>query len=590
VPYPCDMSTQKTNTLKIALAQLNPVVGELQGNAAKLRAARAEAAKSGVDLVVFSELFITGYPPEDLVLKPAFQAATRLLIEQLAAEITDGPAVLVGTIWPENGHLYNAVVLLDRGKIAAVRTKVQLPNYGVFDEKRVFDAGPLPGPIAFRGVKIGAPICEDIWSDEVCECLEETGAEILISPNGSPFDWKKPDVRLNVAVARVTETGLPLVYLNQIGGQDELVFDGASFVLNADRSLAVQMPAWREGLVLTTWTRGPTGWTCAPQPLVALPDGDASAYAACVLGLRDYVDKNRFPGVVLGLSGGIDSALVAALAVDALGPDRVHAIMMPSRYTSDHSLYDAADCAKALGIRYDKLTIEPPAEAFKWTLKPLFAERPADTTEENIQSRVRGTLLMAMSNKFGAMVLTTGNKSEMSVGYATLYGDMNGGYNPIKDLYKGEVYRLSAWRNSHVPDGAKGPSGIVIPERILTKAPSAELRPDQTDQDSLPPYDVLDDILVCLVENEMPLPDIVARGHRADTVTKVARLLNIAEYKRRQAAPGVKISARNFGRDRRYPITNRFVEDLGGKSKDATSVVVASAHIARPRVDGDGME
>jgi len=572
-----------TSSLKIALAQLNPTVGDLAGNAAKLRAAHAQASKLGADLVVFSELFVTGYPPEDLVLRPAFQAAARAVLEELAVSLSGGPAVLVGTIWPENGLLYNAVVLLDEGTIAAVRTKVDLPNYGVFDEKRVFAAGPLPGPIAFKGVRIGVPICEDIWTDEVCECLVETGAEILISPNGSPFDWKKPDVRMNVAVARVTETGLPLVYLNQVGGQDELVFDGASFVLNADRSLAAQLPAWREAVVLTTWTRTAGGWRCAVGGVEPIPEGDASAYQACVLGLADYVDKNGFVGVVLGLSGGIDSALVAAIAVDALGPDRVHAIMMPSRYTSDDSLYDAADCAKALGIRYDKIAIEPAAEAFKWSLKPLFGDRPADITEENIQSRVRGSMLMAVSNKFGAMVLTTGNKSEMSVGYATLYGDMNGGYNPIKDLYKLEVYRLSRWRNGHVPVGGKGPSGVVIPERILTKAPTAELRENQTDQDSLPPYEVLDDILACLVEQEMPLAGIVARGHPAETVSRVARLLNIAEYKRRQAAPGVKISARNFGRDRRYPITNKFREEVAAKV-----VSPVGPMIAKPRVEVDG--
>jgi NAD+ synthase len=575
--------------LTIALAQLNPIVGDLEGNVAKLRAARAEAAQRGADLVVFSELFLTGYPPEDLVLKPAFQAACRATLDDLAATLGEGPAVLVGTIWVEGGKLYNAVVLLDGGKIAAVRTKYDLPNYGVFDEKRVFAAGPLPGPIAFRGIRIGVPICEDIWTDEVCECLAETGAEILISPNGSPFDWKKPDVRMNVAVARVTETGLPLVYLNQIGGQDELVFDGASFVLNADRSLGVQMPAWREALTLTTWSRVEGGWRCAPQALAAIPEGEASAYQACVLGLCDYVDKNGFPGVVLGLSGGIDSALVAAIAVDALGADRVLALMLPSRFTSDDSLHDAADCAKALGIRYDKVAIEPAVEAFKWSLKPLFEGRANDITEENIQSRVRGSTLMAISNKFGAMVVTTGNKSEMSVGYATLYGDMNGGYNPIKDLYKMEVYRLSHWRNGHVPVGGKGPAGVVIPQRILTKAPTAELRDNQTDQDSLPPYEVLDDILMCLVEREMPLADIVERGHPAETVARIARLLDIAEYKRRQAAPGVKISARNFGRDRRYPITNRFRETVTRREPVARVQRAGSdAHIAKPRADGDG--
>ncbi|MDZ4842833.1 MAG: NAD+ synthase [Hyphomicrobium aestuarii] len=589
------------DTLKIALAQLNPTVGDIDGNARKLIAAHATAADLGADLVVLSELFLTGYPPEDLVLKPAFQAASRARLEQLAAELSSGPAVLVGTIWVDAGKLYNAVALLQDGRIAAVRTKVDLPNYGVFDEKRVFTAGPLPGPILFKGVKLGVPICEDIWTEEVTECLAECGAEILIAINGSPFDWPKPDRRMNVAVARVTETGLPLAYLNQIGGQDELVFDGASFVLNADRSLAVQMPAWDEAVVLTTWRRSGDGWRCETGPRAAVPEGDASAYHAVTLGLRDYVVKNGFPGVVLGLSGGIDSALVAAIAVDALGADSVHAIMMPSRFTSDDSLHDAAACAMALGVRYDNVTIEPAAEAFKWSLKPLFEGRSNDLTEENIQSRVRGTMLMAVSNKLGSMVVTTGNKSEMSVGYATLYGDMNGGFNPIKDLYKTEVYRLARWRNANVPNvgpgGGNGPAGVVIPERIITKAPTAELRDNQTDQDSLPPYDVLDDILTGLVENEMPLADILAKGHPAETVTRVARLLDIAEYKRRQAAPGVKISAKNFGRDRRYPITNRFRERIDAPSpatvtepSAASQTRVQALAIAMPRADGDGAE
>jgi NAD+ synthase len=420
----------------------------------------------------------------------------------------------------------------------------------------------LPGPLNVRGVRVGVPICEDIWGSEVVETLAETGAEILISPNGSPFDWPKPDNRMNVAVARVTESGLPLAYLNQIGGQDELVFDGASFVLNADRSLAVQLPAWREAIILTEWTKGNDGWRCAKGEVATLTEGCASAYHACVLGLRDYVDKNGFPSVVLGLSGGIDSALVAAIAVDALGVDRVHAIMLPSKYTSDDSLEDAAACAKALGIRYDKVSIEPAVAGLTWGLKDLFTGTNADITEENLQSRVRGTILMAVSNKFGGMVVTTGNKSEMSVGYATLYGDMNGGFNPIKDLYKTEVYELARWRNAHRPEGAHGPAGVVIPERILTKAPTAELRANQTDQDSLPPYEELDDILNCLVEKEMPVADVIARGHAAETVKKIERLLYLAEYKRRQAAPGVKISSRNFGRDRRYPITNKFREDV----------------------------
>lgn len=556
------MSNSAPVELRIALAQLNPTVGDLEGNMAKALATYQEAAQSGADLVVFSELFLPGYPPEDLVLKPAFANASKAAAERLATKITNGPGVIIGTIWPEDGKVYNAAVLIDGGEIRAVRYKSDLPNYGVFDEKRVFEAGPLPGPVDFRGVRIGMPICEDIWNEEVCECLAECGAEILVVPNGSPFDWKKPDVRTNIAVARVNENTLPMVYVNQLGGQDELVFDGASFVLNANASLAAQLPAWEESLAFTDWTKGEDGWSCATTERAILPEGDAAAYAACVLGLRDYVNKNGFPGVVLGLSGGIDSALVAAMSVDALGSDRVHCIMLPYRYTSEESFSDAAACAKALGVRYDTIAISEPVEGFMTALSDLFAGQDAGVAEENIQSRTRGSILMAVSNKFGSMVVTTGNKSEMSVGYATLYGDMNGGYNPIKDLYKTEVYRISAWRNHNVLEGALGPAGVVIAENILTKAPTAELRDNQTDQDSLPEYDVLDDILNCLVEDEMPLTDIVARGHDVETVKRVARLLNIAEYKRRQAAPGVKISSRNFGRDRRYPITNRFVEPI----------------------------
>jgi NAD+ synthase len=572
------------NHLRIALAQLNPTVGDIPGNVSKLKRAYAEAARQGADLVVFSELYVTGYPPEDLVLKPAFAGAARAATEALAGEMSGGPAVIVGTVWPDAGKVYNAIAFLDGGTLQAVRYKVDLPNYGVFDEKRVFTPGPLPGPINFRGLRVGVPICEDLWGEEVAECLEECGAELLVSPNGSPFDLSKPDLRMNVAAARVTETRLPLVYLNQVGGQDELVFDGASFVLNADASLAVQLPAWVETVALTEWTRGGNGWRCAAGAKALLEEGAAAAYHACVLGLRDYVNKNGFPGVVLGLSGGIDSALVAAISADALGPERVHCVMMPYRYTSSASLSDAKACADALGVRYDVVPIEEPVAGFGRALAEMFGGRVADMTEENIQARARGTTLMAISNKLGGMVVTTGNKSEMSVGYATLYGDMNGGFNPIKDLYKMEVYRLARWRNAHVPKGGKGPAGPVMGENVLTKAPSAELRPDQRDQDSLPPYEELDDILSCLVEHEMSLADIVARGHASETVKKVEQLLYLAEYKRRQAPPGVKITSRYFGRDRRYPITNKFRE--GPWAAPAAESQSSEPRVTAPRPSG----
>ena len=573
-----------SRTFKIALAQLNPVVGDIAGNAEKAKRAHAEAARLGADVIAFPELFVTGYPPEDLVLKPAFAAAARRALEELARDVDGGPALLVGTVWAEEGRAYNAVALLDEGAVQGVRYKVDLPNYGVFDEKRVFHAGPLPGPVNIRGVRLGVPICEDIWNEEVIECLQECGAEIIVTPNGSPFNRMKPDLRMNIAVARITESGLPLAYLNQVGGQDELVFDGASFVLNADSSLAVQLPAWEEAVVLTEWEQAGGSWRCKPGPKAVVEEDAAAAYQACVLGLRDYVDKNGFPGVVLGLSGGIDSALVAALCVDALGADRVSCFMLPYRYTSNVSLADAAACAEALGVRYEILPIEAPVAGFSTALERVFAGQEPGITEENIQSRVRGSMLMPISNKFGSMLVTTGNKSEMSVGYATLYGDMNGGFNPIKDLYKSQVYRLTRWRNAQVPKGGKGPGGVVVPENILTRAPSAELRENQTDQDSLPPYDILDDILECLVEHEMPLPDIVARGHAPETVKRVERLLYLAEYKRRQAAPGVKITTRSFGRDRRYPITNKFRETVNPAA--AESSATPGPRMIAPRADG----
>src|SRR5246500_5438340 len=576
------MNERPTDRLAIAVAQLNPTVGDISGNLECARKARQQAARDGPDLFAFSELFIAGYPPEDLVLKPAFQAACRSAVEALARETADGgAAVLMGTPWVEDGKLYNAYALLAGGRVAALRFKVNLPNYGVFDEKRVFASGPLPGPISCRGVRLGVPVCEDTWTDwgdyeNVVECLTETGAEILIVPNGSPYWRDKAEVRLNVSVQSVAETGLPLIYVNQIGGQDELVFDGASFALNSDRSVAFQLPAFREMVLTTHWARSGGVWRCAQGPIARPDDLDQADYTASMLGLGDYVDKNRFKGVVIGLSGGIDSALCAAMATDALGRERVRCLMLPFRYTSQESLDDAAAIARALDVRYDVVPIESAVRGLEASLTAIFAGSARDVTEENLQARARGTILMAVSNKFSLMVVTTGNKSEMSVGYATLYGDMNGGFNPIKDLYKQEVYRLSRLRNAWKPEGALGPSTQVIPENIFTRAPSAELRENQTDQDVLPPYDVLDQILERLVEREEPIAKIVADGFDRDTVVKVERMLNLAEYKRRQAAPGVKVTLKNFGRDRRYPIVNRF-RDSGAPLPEPDRSLVKNA-------------
>jgi NAD+ synthase len=553
--------TRLSDTFRIAIAQLNPTVGDIAGNLAKAREARAQAAGMGADLILFTELFIAGYPPEDLVQKPAFLTACEEAILQLAAETKDGgPGVVIGTPLKRASGVHNAIVVLENGEVIAERYKIDLPNYGEFDEKRVFASGPqMGGPVNFRGVRIGIPICEDIWGElGVCETLAEAGAEILLVPNGSPYHRGKVDRRQQVVIRQVIETELPVIYANMVGGQDELVFDGASFAIQADKSLAFQMPEFIEDVSLTVWKRGDDEWICEEGPKAIIPENEEADYTACMLGLRDYVNKNGFPGVTLGMSGGLDSAICAALAVDALGAERVRAVMMPYRYTAASSIEDAEKAAKALGCQYDYLPIFEPVEGFLKALAPLFEGTEQGVTEENLQSRARGTLLMALSNKFGSMVLTTGNKSEMSVGYATLYGDMNGGFNPIKDLYKMQVYALCRWRNSAVPAGGLGPSGEVIPVSIIDKAPSAELRENQTDQDSLPPYPVLDDILECLVENEMSVDDIVARGHDRELVHRVEHLLYIAEYKRRQAAPGVKITRKNFGRDRRYPITNKF--------------------------------
>jgi len=548
------------NEISIYIAQLNLTVGALTANCEKLASAYATASLKNADIVLTPELSVTGYPLEDLVLKTHFVEQAMRAVQNLA-KITQkqgAPALIVGSPWLDGEKLFNAVVLLEDGAISGVRYKCELPNYGVFDEKRVFDAGPPPQPFDFRGHKLGVMICEDMWYPRAAKSLKDAGAEILLVPTCSPFEIEKHNERQNYAKARVFETGLPLVFCNQVCGQDELVFDGASYVISAMGDVPVQLRSWSEAGVLTTWSDAQGVLECSTREVHPVPDRMTTMYQAMVLGLRDYVTKNRFPGVILGLSGGIDSALSAAVAVDALGPDKVHCVMMPSRYTSGESVTDAEECANALGVRYDTIAIKPGIEAFSTMLGPVFEGVEADTTEENIQSRLRGMILMSLSNKFGSMVLTTGNKSEMSVGYATLYGDMCGGYSVLKDVYKLDVFALSSWRNTNVPEGALGPNGEVIPVNTITKPPTAELKDDQKDEDSLPPYEALDDMLRCLVDEELSVAEVIARGHSASEVARIEHLLYIAEYKRRQAPPGVKITRKNFGRDRRYPITNGF--------------------------------
>jgi NAD+ synthase len=540
---------------------MNPTVGDIPGNVGRILSFREQAARQGAHLVVYPEMVVVGYPPEDLVLRPSFQEAAEQAVHRLAEATADsGPALLVSGPWRDGGKLHSTAILLADGAIRELRHKYELPNYGVFDEGRVFDPGPLPEPVEFMDVRLGVMTCEDMWFPTVSKALAERGAELLLAPNGSPFDLGKLHTRMALAKDRVAETGCPLVYANLVGGQDELVFDGGSFVMNPDGKLAAQMVQWEEGLGLTQWEKVREQWVCTSGEKAELSPRLDAIYQAMMLGLRDYVNKNRFPGVVMGLSGGIDSALSAAVAADALGPDRVHCVMLPSRYTSPESLRDAEDCAGRLGVRLDTVPINGIVEAFDAVLRPLFDGRSPDITEENIQARARGVALMALSNKLGHMVLTTGNKSEMSVGYATLYGDMCGGYSVLKDIYKTTAFELARWRNGTHPRGALGPKGTIIPESIITKPPTAELRENQTDQDSLPPYEQLDAILENLVENEMGIEDNVAAGRPRDLVKRIQQLLFVAEYKRRQAPPGVKITRKHFGRDRRYPITNRFQE------------------------------
>jgi len=554
-----------TKTLKIASAQLNPTVGDLAGNMAKARDSFERAKLEGADILVLPELFVLGYPPEDLVLKPAAVADCKVEALKFAKLTKHGPTVIFSTPWMYRSKLYSAVLVMRDGKITDKRFKHFLPNYGVFDEVRVFSPGPLPKPVQICGVKIGLPICEDIWHMGVAKNLAKHGAELLISPNGSPYRRTARNERLHVVHERIERAGLPLVYVNQVGGQDELVFDGSSFSITADEKIRQFLPSFEEAFEVATWTKSGDEWMCKSQTnLPQLNQMEADWRAMC-LGLGDYVNKNGFKQIVLGMSGGVDSAMAAAIAVDALGPDRVWCVMMPSKYTSNDSLEDAKACAKRLGCKYDILPIPDAVDAFIDMLAGHFAGTEPDTTEENLQSRIRAVTLMALSNKFGPMLVTTGNKSEMAVGYATLYGDMCGGYNPLKDVYKTEVYELVKLRNANRPEGLLGPES-PIPNRIITKAPTAELRPDQTDQDSLPPYAVLDDILYGLIEQELPVEEILARGpnggHKPQIVRRIQHLLHIAEYKRRQAPPGVKIGNRNFGRDRRYPITNKYRDSV----------------------------
>lgn len=551
-----------TKHFTITMAQLNPTVGDIAGNIVKILDIY-EQHKNTSDLIAYSEMIVSGYPTDDLVLKPFFIDRVMRGVEDLAKKIDgNGAGLLISAPWRDQGKVYNAALLIHDGKIIAKRFKHHLPNYGVFDEVRVFAAGDLPEPVEFKGAKLGILTCEDMWFPDVTAHLRKKEAEILIIPNGSPYEIAKTHVRLEHARARVSETGLPLLYINQIGGQDELVFDGASFALDNKGKILTQLPSHVEYVSTTIWEQGVDRiFHCKSfEAPVELYQGSEEIYQTLVLGLRDYVQKLNFPGILLGMSGGIDSALSAAIAVDALGADRVRCFMMPSPYTSGESVDDAAECADLLGIKHGSISIEPSMKAFDVMLAEAANGNAGGVTAENIQARTRGMLLMAMSNATGYMVLSTGNKSEVSVGYATLYGDMCGGFNALKDVYKTTVFELCNWRNQYHPANALGPAGRVIPERIITKPPSAELRPHQKDQDSLPPYDVLDDILTCLVEKEMNVDQIVAKGHALETVNRVWKLLDRAEYKRRQACPGVKISRKAFGRDRRYPIVNKFTD------------------------------
>lgn len=546
------------DTFRLTLAQLNPVLGDFRGNAKKARAAWGEAKAAGAQMLALPEMFVTGYQAQDLVLKPAFTKDATAVIDALARDCAEGPAIGIGHPVEISGEIYNAYSILAEGHVSTRILKHMLPNEGVFDEKRLYAKGPISGPYSIDPMRIGSPICEDAWHEDVSEALAETGAEILLVPNGSPYYRGKQDIRMAHMVSRVVETGLPLVYLNMVGGQDDQVFDGGSFVLNPGGELAVQMPVYDECVTHVDFDRTQEGWIARQGTREILPDAWEQDYRVMVEALRDYMRKAGFKSVLLGLSGGIDSAIVATIAADALGPENVRCVMLPSEYTSQSSLDDAAALAENLGTKLDTVPISGPRSAVTEALAPLFEGTKEDITEENIQSRLRGVLLMALSNKFGEMLLTTGNKSEVAVGYATIYGDMAGGYNPIKDLYKMRVFETCRWRNANHRDWMEGPKGAVIPVNIIDKPPSAELRPDQKDEDSLPPYEVLDDILERLVDRDQSIADCVAGGHDEATVQKIERLIYISEYKRFQSAPGARLTNRAFWLDRRYPIVNQW--------------------------------
>ncbi|WP_299946867.1 NAD+ synthase [uncultured Ruegeria sp.] len=543
---------------RITLAQLNPTVGDIEGNAAKAKAAWQKGLEAQADLVALPEMFVTGYNTQDLVMKPVFHRAAMNAVQTLAEACADGPALAIGGPWVEGGKLYNAYLILKGGQIVSKVLKHHLPNETVFDEVRLYDAGPMGGPYAVGNVRVGSPICEDGWHEDVAETLEETGAEFLLIPNGSPYFRNKYDIRLNQMVARTVETGLPVIYLNMVGGQDDQVFDGATFGLNPGGELAFRMPVFDEAIQNVDLLRGDDGWRIDPGEVVPQPDEWEQDYRAMVQSLRDYMGKTGFEKAVLGLSGGVDSALVAAIAVDAIGADNVRCVMLPSEYTSQSSLDDAEAVAKALGVHFDFVPISQGRAAVTETLAPLFEGHAEDLTEENVQSRLRGLLLMAISNKFGEMLLTTGNKSEIAVGYATIYGDMNGGYNPIKDLYKTRVFETCRWRNANHRDWMMGPVGEVIRPSVIDKPPSAELREDQKDSDSLPDYPVLDAILDILVDQDGSVADCVAAGFDETEARRVEHLIYISEYKRFQSAPGTRLTPRAFWLDRRYPIVNRW--------------------------------